>query len=1025
VFAGGDFTSIGVQPRNHIAALDATTGKATNWNPDANFPVTTLAVSGKTVYAGGKFTRLGGQGRIRIAALDSTTGLATPWDPGANNAVMTLAVSGNTIYVGGFFTITGGQSRNLIAALDATTGLATNWNPNATGPTNAGVWTLAVNGNNVYVGGEFTSIGGQNRSGIASLDATTGLATSWNPDAGGGSSGYIMGAYDFAFSGNTVYVAGNFTSIGGKNRSGIAALDATTGLATNWNPNPTSYYPFVQRLALNGNTLYVAGHFGSIGGQNRIGIAALDATTGLATSWKPDLIQHVMDIEVSENTVYFGGFRNPGWPGPPNFAAINVNSSCTTPATPTMTVGGPTTFTEGGSVRLTAPAGFSYLWSNNETTQSIDVTTSGSYTLETILDGCTSAVSAATVVTVILIPTYIFTGTGAWTDVNRWSFGMVPTNADSAIIASGAVATSSASIDVKSLTVQANASLTIQSSSGIINIKNALNNAGTITFPTTGTAGISIGGGTLNPAILSGHLIRLRSIKALSNLKVNADLEIMASFDLNGKSVDLNNIRVTLKANSSSTAQLLQPTGSALVNANNFVVERNMAPTLTAGGGAWVFVGAQTQGQNVNLWSANNPYADGTYNQATTTGTSVSTYNPSYLATGANGYKKPTGPTQTAPVGVGHRVWFRTTGFFNAPTNGVWKSTGAPKLGNHTFSLLYCAGANCAVGGSTTKNGWNLIANPYAATIDWASQTGWTKTNVFNGTYIYRHKFNNNATYINGVSVNGGSRYIPSGQGFMVWAEAANAVLQVTPTAIVGSQMPAIQREAALADVIKLNIVSTTNPDLQDQIALRWDATATAGFDQNLEANKLLSATGVNLSFLNGTDPMAILAEALPTVTTGYPLALTAPQAGTYTITFEGLSSLSNPQWSIYLLDNQTGISTLVTDAASYSFNAAQGANNGRFSLVVNPAGITSLSAAISNKVLLSPNPASSGVTLHLANAISQATTFRITNALGQVVLTATMPANATELSLDLSALANGVYMVQAAGFGVTKLVKE
>jgi hypothetical protein len=119
------------------------------------------------------------------------------------------------------------------------------------------------------------------------------------------------------------------------------------------------------------------------------------------------------------------------------------------------------------------------------------------------------------------------------------------------------------------------------------------------------------------------------------------------------------------------------------------------------------------------------------------------------------------------------------------------------------------------------------------------------------------------------------------------------------------------------------------------------------------------SASGVNLSFLNGTIPMAILADALPTSTKTYLLALTAPQAGTYTISFEGLASLSNPQWSIYLLDNQTGINTLVTDAASYACSALQGANNGRFSLVVNPAGVTSLSAAISNKVQLSPNPAS------------------------------------------------------------------
>ena len=44
---------------------------------------------------------------------------------------------------------------------------------------------------------------------------------------------------------------------------------------------------------------------------------------------------------------------------------------------------------------------------------------------------------------------------------------------------------------------------------------------------------------------------------------------------------------------------------------------------------------------------------------------------------------------------------------------------------------------------------------------------------------------------------------------------------------------------------------------------------------------------------------------------------------------------------------------------------------------------------------------------------------------MGQIVMTATIPAKTTELSLDLSNLAKSVYMVQAPGFGVSKLVKE
>jgi gliding motility-associated-like protein len=75
------------------------------------------------------------------------------------------------------------------------------------------------------------------------------------------------------------------------------------------------------------------------------------------------------------------------------------------PAIPTITAGGPITFCNGGNVTLTSSAGTSYLWSNGATTQSINVTTAGSYTVQvTNANGCQSAVSAATVVNVNALP---------------------------------------------------------------------------------------------------------------------------------------------------------------------------------------------------------------------------------------------------------------------------------------------------------------------------------------------------------------------------------------------------------------------------------------------------------------------------------------------------------------------------------------------------------------------------------------------------------------------------------------------
>jgi gliding motility-associated-like protein len=85
-------------------------------------------------------------------------------------------------------------------------------------------------------------------------------------------------------------------------------------------------------------------------------------------------------------------------------AAINVTVNAV-PVTPTITAGGPTTFCDGTSITLTSSAETIYLWSNGATTPSINITSSGSYTVQVSnASGCQSAASVATIVTVNALP---------------------------------------------------------------------------------------------------------------------------------------------------------------------------------------------------------------------------------------------------------------------------------------------------------------------------------------------------------------------------------------------------------------------------------------------------------------------------------------------------------------------------------------------------------------------------------------------------------------------------------------------
>lgn len=116
-----------------------------------------------------------------------------------------------------------------------------------------------------------------------------------------------------ALAGDTLYIGGNFTSIGDASRPGVAALDADTGaLRTGFVPpvNTGGRYTgqtgiptedgepgLVYDMAVTADgRLIVAGTFLHFGGQG--GLLVLDGTTGHATSWQPSIGRPVHGVTI-------------------------------------------------------------------------------------------------------------------------------------------------------------------------------------------------------------------------------------------------------------------------------------------------------------------------------------------------------------------------------------------------------------------------------------------------------------------------------------------------------------------------------------------------------------------------------------------------------------------------------------------------------------------------------------------------------------------------------------------------------
>ncbi len=104
------FNAIGGQTRNRIAALDASTGAATAWNPNANSTVYKIALNGSSVFMQEAiFLSIGGQTRLFIAELNAITGASTAWNPSSNATVTSIAINGTTVYAGGSLLLLAGK----------------------------------------------------------------------------------------------------------------------------------------------------------------------------------------------------------------------------------------------------------------------------------------------------------------------------------------------------------------------------------------------------------------------------------------------------------------------------------------------------------------------------------------------------------------------------------------------------------------------------------------------------------------------------------------------------------------------------------------------------------------------------------------------------------------------------------------------------------------------------------------------------------------------------------------------------
>ncbi len=301
LYAGGEFNQIGTTLRNRVCAFDSL-GNLLPWNPSSNGTVNTLKIFQDKLLVGGNFTNIGGVNRNRLAELNLQNGNAGPLSIVINGEIRALEVVGNRIFIGGDFNGVNGASANIgkLACYDYLLGGFTNFNVSF----NNNVYSLHFNLGFLYVGGVFTTVNSQTRISAAAIDTTgVGLVTGINffLDAGSGVVNSITSIND------VVYLGGIFSR---GDDYGITAYSYyQSGFLPSKTPKVTNFGS-VMSMAVSGDRFYLGGNFTSIGGANNYGIAAIDMTTGRLKKGNISKFlagSVVRDFEPKDSLLYFSG----------------------------------------------------------------------------------------------------------------------------------------------------------------------------------------------------------------------------------------------------------------------------------------------------------------------------------------------------------------------------------------------------------------------------------------------------------------------------------------------------------------------------------------------------------------------------------------------------------------------------------------------------------------------------------------------------------------------------------------------
>ena len=270
---GGAFTNYNGAAFNRLVRLNTNGGVAAGFAGSVSFDAALQALAvqpdGRMVVGGAFKSPAAGVARVR-----PNSSLDFQFDPGvgADGAVNAVVLQPDgKVLIGGAFTNVAGNPRARLARL----GPDGNFDAVflSTGITNGSIFSVALAPDGkILIGGSFRYVHGQPRSGVARLLADGSLDASFNPGVGVTGTVYTVSV----LTNGAVFIGGDFLSVNGLPRARLALLSSSGTVDPVFGAAGGADNTIYASVIAPDQRIFVGGDFTSIAGQTRRGVAKLN-----------------------------------------------------------------------------------------------------------------------------------------------------------------------------------------------------------------------------------------------------------------------------------------------------------------------------------------------------------------------------------------------------------------------------------------------------------------------------------------------------------------------------------------------------------------------------------------------------------------------------------------------------------------------------------------------------------------------------------------------------------------------------